>query len=81
MYVLLPCLCHIQPTHSQDSYTDGGRDDGGPLALPVVVPPDAEAGGRSTNGKVWIEHIAEDAGATLMDYAVSMVVNEVRVRL
>ena len=55
----------------QDSYTDGGRDDGGPLAPPVVVPPDAEAGGRSTNGKVWVEHFADDAGATLMDYAVS----------
>ena len=55
----------------QDSYTDGGRDDGGPLAPPVVVPPDAEAGGRSTNGKVWVEHLADDAGATLMDYAVS----------
>ncbi|CDO76317.1 Carbohydrate Esterase Family 16 protein [Trametes cinnabarina] len=54
-----------------DSYTDGGRDDGGPLAPPVVVPPDAEAGGRSTDGKVWIEDIAEDIGATLKDYAQS----------
>ncbi|KAL7284835.1 hypothetical protein ACG7TL_002148 [Trametes sanguinea] len=52
-----------------DSYTDGGRDDGGPLAPPVVVPPDAEAGGRSTDGKVWVEDIADDIGATLKDYA------------
>ncbi|TBU25767.1 hypothetical protein BD311DRAFT_763818 [Dichomitus squalens] len=54
-----------------DSYTDGGRDDGGPLSPAVVVPPDAEAGGRSTNGKVWVEHLADDYGATLMDYAQS----------
>ncbi|KAI9068171.1 carbohydrate esterase family 16 protein [Trametes sanguinea] len=54
-----------------DSYTDGGRDDGGPLAPPVVVPPDAEAGGRSTDGKVWIEDIADDIGAALKDYAQS----------
>ncbi|KAI0365404.1 hypothetical protein BV20DRAFT_954326 [Pilatotrama ljubarskyi] len=54
-----------------DSYTDGGRDDGGPLAPPVVVPPDAEAGGRSTDGKVWVEDLADDIGAKLMDYAQS----------
>ncbi|KAI0658162.1 hypothetical protein C8Q70DRAFT_918294 [Cubamyces menziesii] len=54
-----------------DSYTDGGRDDGGPLAPPIVIPPDAEAGGRSTDGKVWIENIADDIGATLKDYAQS----------
>ena len=54
----------------QDSYTDGGRDDGGPLAPPIVVPPDAEAGGRSTNGPVWVEDLAAPYNATLMDYAV-----------
>nr|VWO98163.1 Uncharacterized protein [Ganoderma boninense] len=52
-----------------DSYTDGGRTDGGPLAPPVVTPPDAGAGGRSTDGKVWVENLADDIGATLMDYA------------
>ena len=55
---------------SQDSYTDGGRQDGGPLPPPVITPPDAEAGGRSTDGKVWVEDIADDIGATIMDYAV-----------
>ncbi|KAI0767761.1 hypothetical protein C8Q74DRAFT_1318276 [Fomes fomentarius] len=45
--------------------------DGGPLPPPVVVPPDAEAGGRSTDGRVWIEELADDVGATLMDYAQS----------
>ncbi len=54
----------------QDSYTDGGRQDGGPLPAPVITPPDAEAGGRSTDGKVWVEDIADDIGATIMDYAV-----------
>ncbi|KAI0703893.1 hypothetical protein C8T65DRAFT_654550 [Cerioporus squamosus] len=61
-----------------DSYTDGGRDDGGPLAPPVVVPPDAEAGGRSTDGKVWIENVADDIGATLMDYAQSGACTDLR---
>ncbi|KAH7914939.1 carbohydrate esterase family 16 protein [Hygrophoropsis aurantiaca] len=55
-----------------DSYTDGGRHDGGPLLPPVIIPPNAQAGGRSTNGKVWVENIADDIGAKLMDYAVSL---------
>ncbi|KAI0767759.1 hypothetical protein C8Q74DRAFT_1282217 [Fomes fomentarius] len=54
-----------------DSYTDGGRQDGGNLPPPVVTPPDAEAGGRSTDGKVWVEVLADDIGATVMDYAQS----------
>ncbi|KAI5990304.1 hypothetical protein F5J12DRAFT_863153 [Pisolithus orientalis] len=60
-----------------DSYTDGGRRDGGPLAPPVVIPPDPFAGGRSTNGKVWVEHLAEEAGATLLDYAWSSAVTNI----
>jgi len=58
-------------TTIQDSYTDGGSHDGGYLAPAVVNPPDAFAGGRSTNGKVWVEHLADEVGARLMDYAVS----------
>ena len=55
----------------QDSYTDGGgKRDGTPLAPPIIIPPNAQAGGRSTNGKLWIENVADDIGATLMDYAV-----------
>ncbi|KAH0825876.1 hypothetical protein J3R83DRAFT_7746 [Lanmaoa asiatica] len=38
-----------------DSYTDGARHGGGPLAPAVVTPPNTEAGGRSTNGPVWVE--------------------------
>ena len=50
---------------TQDSYTDGG-----PLPPPVITPPNAEAGGRATDGRIWIEDVADDIGATLMDYAV-----------
>lgn len=60
-----------------DSYTDGGRHDGGYLAPAVVNPPDAFAGGRSTNGKVWVEHLADDVGARLMDYAWSSAVTNI----
>ncbi|OBZ76801.1 hypothetical protein A0H81_02964 [Grifola frondosa] len=56
-------LCH------SDSYTDGGVNDGGLLAPPVVIPPDAGASRRSTNAKIWIENIADDIGATFTDYA------------
>ncbi|KIJ14047.1 carbohydrate esterase family 16 protein [Paxillus involutus ATCC 200175] len=60
-----------------DSYTDGGRHDGGPLAPAVIIPPSPFAGGRSTNGKLWVENIADDIGATLMDYAWSSAVTNV----
>ncbi|KAF8427625.1 carbohydrate esterase family 16 protein [Boletus edulis BED1] len=60
-----------------DSYTDGGRQDGGPLAPAVLIPPSPFAGGRSTNGKLWVEHIADAVGATLMDYAWSSAVTNI----
>ncbi|KAG9310066.1 carbohydrate esterase family 16 protein [Chiua virens] len=60
-----------------DSYTDGGRQDGGPLAPAVLVPPNPFAGGRSTNGKIWVEHIADSVGAELMDYAWSSAVTNI----
>jgi len=59
-----------------DSYTDGGRHDGGPLAPPVVIPPDALAGGRSTNGKVWIENVADDYDMLFKDYAIAGAVSD-----
>ncbi|KAF8829563.1 carbohydrate esterase family 16 protein [Lentinula edodes] len=52
-----------------DSYTDGGVDNGSALLPPVLIPPNDEAGGRSTNGPVWIEGVSGDWGAHLMDYA------------
>ncbi|KDQ32649.1 carbohydrate esterase family 16 protein [Pleurotus ostreatus PC15] len=54
-----------------DSYTDGGKHDGSPLDPPVLVPPDVLAGGRSTNGLVWVEHLANDVSATIKDYAIA----------
>jgi len=58
-----------------DSYTDGGGGrDGSPLASPIIIPPNAQAGGRSTNGKLWVENIADDINATFMDYATSSAV-------
>ncbi|TBU43271.1 hypothetical protein BD309DRAFT_980782 [Dichomitus squalens] len=60
---------HLSVSGHKDSYTDGGRQDGGPLPPPVITPPDAEAGGRSTNGRVWVEDLAEPFNATVMEYA------------
>ncbi|KAF8153400.1 carbohydrate esterase family 16 protein [Crassisporium funariophilum] len=54
-----------------DSYTDGGKQDGSPLSPAVLVPPNVEAGGRSTNGLTWVENVANDMGATVKDYAQS----------
>lgn len=54
-----------------DSYTDGGAENGGPLPPAVVVPPNPEAGGRMSNGPVWVENLAKAANATLKDYAMS----------
>lgn len=53
-----------------DSYTTAGVTDGSTPAPPVVIPPNPKAGGRTTNGLTWIENIADDVGAHLMDYAV-----------
>ncbi|KAJ1300660.1 hypothetical protein OPQ81_002308 [Rhizoctonia solani] len=59
-----------------DSYTAGGVNDGSPLAPPVIIPPSPKAGGRTTNGPVWIENIANDIGARFMDYAVGGAVTD-----
>lgn len=48
----------------------GGKHDGSPLDPPVLIYPSAFAGGRSTDGPIWIECVADDIGATFMDYAV-----------
>ncbi|KAF8425372.1 hypothetical protein L210DRAFT_3567550 [Boletus edulis BED1] len=53
------------------------RHDGGPLAPAVIIPPSPFAGGRSTNGKLWVENIADAVGATLMDYAWSSAVTNI----
>lgn len=65
-----PAVLNAKP---QDSYTDGGKSDGSPLDPPILVPPSPLAGGRSTNGLTWVEHVANDVKATIMDYAVSAI--------
>ncbi|KAF4573477.1 SGNH hydrolase superfamily protein [Pleurotus pulmonarius] len=52
-----------------DSWTDGGAHDGEPLPPPVLTPPNPRAGGRASNGPVWVEKLASAAGATLLDFA------------
>ncbi|KAH7333650.1 hypothetical protein B0J17DRAFT_721542 [Rhizoctonia solani] len=59
-----------------DSYTAGGVKDGSKLAPAVLKPPSPKAGGRTTNGPVWIENIANDVGARFMDYAVGGAVTD-----
>ncbi|KAJ6496258.1 carbohydrate esterase family 16 protein [Mycena sanguinolenta] len=54
-----------------DSYTSGGRTDGGPLPAAVLNGTSPRAGGRVTDGPVWAEDVASDLGATIKDYAVS----------
>ncbi|KAJ7226673.1 carbohydrate esterase family 16 protein [Mycena pura] len=54
-----------------DSYTSGGRSDGGPLPAAVLNGTSPRAGGRVTDGPVWAEDVASDLGATIKDYAVS----------
>ncbi|KIO31733.1 carbohydrate esterase family 16 protein [Tulasnella calospora MUT 4182] len=61
-----------------DSYTAGGRADGGPLLPPVLIGNSPKAGGRTTNGPVWSEDIANDIGATFMDYAIGGAVTDAR---
>lgn len=55
-----------------DSYTTDGVRNGSKPAPPIVIPPNPKAGGRTTNGLTWIENIADDYGSHLMDYAVSV---------
>ncbi|KAG8793060.1 hypothetical protein FRC12_003993 [Ceratobasidium sp. 428] len=59
-----------------DSYTSDGKKDGSAADPAVVVPPNPHAGGRTTNGPVWIENIANDIGATFKDYAVASSVTD-----
>ncbi|KAK0505402.1 carbohydrate esterase family 16 protein [Armillaria luteobubalina] len=57
-----------------DGYTDGGKEDGSTLAAAVQDLPNPKAGGRLSNGPVWVENLATDINATLKDYAVTATV-------
>ncbi|KAF5385087.1 hypothetical protein D9615_001065 [Tricholomella constricta] len=54
-----------------DAYSDGGVQDGSSLKPPVMNYPDPKAGGRMSNGPIWVENLAKSVGATLKDYAAS----------
>ncbi|KIK71568.1 carbohydrate esterase family 16 protein [Collybiopsis luxurians FD-317 M1] len=54
-----------------DSYSSGGMINGSALPPAVLSPPNPNAGGRMTNGPLWIEHLASAADATLHDWAVN----------
>jgi hypothetical protein len=54
----------------QDSYTTGGVANGSNLLPPVLTGSSPKAGGRTTNGPVWAEDIANDYDMRIMDYAV-----------
>ncbi|KAJ3798680.1 carbohydrate esterase family 16 protein [Lentinula aff. detonsa] len=54
-----------------DSYTSGGTFNGAVLPPPVLSPPNPNAGGRITNGPLWVENLATVANATLQDWAVN----------
>ncbi|KAF8891175.1 hypothetical protein CPB85DRAFT_1441064 [Mucidula mucida] len=53
-----------------DGYTDGGKQNGTALDPAVQVPPNPKAGGRMSNGPLWVEYLADSINATLMDFAV-----------
>lgn len=53
-----------------DSFSSAGKDDGSPQDPPVIVPPNPLAGGRSTNGFLWVEDVALDLNnAAVKNYA------------
>ncbi|KAJ3757210.1 carbohydrate esterase family 16 protein [Lentinula raphanica] len=54
-----------------DSYTSGSIFNGSALPPPVLSPPNPNAGGRITNGPLWVENLAAAANATLQDWAVN----------
>ncbi|KAK0462397.1 uncharacterized protein EV420DRAFT_1524492 [Desarmillaria tabescens] len=57
-----------------DGYTDGGKEDGSALDPAIQDLPDPKAGGRLSNGPLWVENLASDVNATLKDYAVTATV-------
>jgi hypothetical protein len=55
----------------KDSFTSVGKNDGSAPDPPILSGNSPDAGGRITNGLTWIEDLAADSNATLMDYAVA----------
>ncbi|KIY71457.1 carbohydrate esterase family 16 protein [Cylindrobasidium torrendii FP15055 ss-10] len=61
-----------------DGYTSGDKTDGSELSPAVQSGTDPKAGGRYSNGPLWIEYFASNISASLRDYAVprSLVSND-----
>ncbi|KAG8689611.1 hypothetical protein FRC08_010873 [Ceratobasidium sp. 394] len=53
-----------------DSFTSDGKFDGSAPDPPVQMGTSPRYGGRFANGYVWVENLANDTGARLLDYAV-----------
>ncbi|CAE6512023.1 unnamed protein product [Rhizoctonia solani] len=53
-----------------DSFTSDGKFDGSEPDPPVPSGTSPRYGGRFANGYVWVENLANDTGAHLLDYAV-----------
>lgn len=71
VYVENHVYLHDVKAFEQDGYTDGGKQNGTTLDPAVQSGTDPKAGGRMSNGPLWIEYFADSVGATLMDFAVS----------
>ncbi|GLB43573.1 putative DASH complex subunit Ask1 [Lyophyllum shimeji] len=54
-----------------DAYSDDGVHDGSTPQPAILSPPNPKAGGRMSNGPVWVENLAKMANATVKDYAAS----------
>ncbi|KAJ4470924.1 hypothetical protein J3R30DRAFT_3710880 [Lentinula aciculospora] len=70
-YGLKPLSSYSTIVAFGDSYTSGSTFNGSTLPLPILSPPDPNAGGRITNGALWVENLAAAANATLQDWAVN----------
>jgi hypothetical protein len=64
-------LSDSEEAHSfiQDGFADTGARSGSSSSPAVVTPPSTLAGGRMSNGPVWVEDFASDAGADLASWA------------
>ncbi|KAG6841717.1 hypothetical protein C0991_007603 [Blastosporella zonata] len=52
-----------------DGYSNNGIQNGSTAIPPVLTAPNPNAGGRPSNGLVWVELLAQSVGATLHDYS------------
>ncbi|KAG6812632.1 hypothetical protein H0H92_001715 [Tricholoma furcatifolium] len=52
-----------------DQYSDNGMQNGSNAAPAVLSPPNPDAGGRPSNGPVWVEYLAQSVGASVKDYS------------